>query len=63
MDLDAARDFVRSSHHAVIATRSPDRVQQAPVLVTVDDEGRFVVSTPGISRKAKNLRAQRPLLR
>ena len=56
MDLDAARDFVRSSHHAVIATRAGDRVHQAPVLVTVDGDGRFVVSTPGTSYKAKNLR-------
>lgn len=56
MDLDAARDFVRRNHRAVLVTRSPDDgVQQSPVLVTVDDSGRFVVSTRGASVKAKNL--------
>jgi PPOX class probable F420-dependent enzyme len=57
MDMDAARDFVRSHHRAVIATRTRDRVQQAPVLVTVDADGRFLVSTPGATHKAKHLRA------
>jgi PPOX class probable F420-dependent enzyme len=57
MDTDAARDFVRSHHRAVIATRTRDRVQQSPVLVAVDADGRFVVSTPATTYKAKHLRA------
>jgi PPOX class probable F420-dependent enzyme len=57
MDLDDARDFVRSHHHAVIATRSRDRVQQAPVLVGVDGEGRLVVSTWETTYKVKHLRS------
>jgi PPOX class probable F420-dependent enzyme len=57
VDLDDARDFVRSHHRAVIATRTPHRVQQAPVLVGVDAEGRLVVSSWETTYKVKHLRA------
>jgi PPOX class probable F420-dependent enzyme len=57
MDLDLARDFARHHHHAVLATRSPGGgVQQSPVLVTVDDEGRFVVSSRETAYKTRNVR-------
>src|SRR5262245_14440223 len=56
MDIDRARDFARDHHHAVLATRSPSGIQQSPVLVAVDDEGRFVVSTREAAYKTKNLR-------
>ena len=45
MDLDQARDFVRSHPRAVLATRTPGGIQQSPVLVGVDDEGRLTVSS------------------
>jgi PPOX class probable F420-dependent enzyme len=57
MDLDRARDFARSHHRAVLATRTPDGgIQQSPVLVTVDDEGRFVMSSRETAYKTRNLR-------
>ncbi len=57
MDLDQARDFVRSHHRAVLATRSHDRIHQSPVLVGVDDEGRLTVSSRETAYKTKHLRA------
>jgi len=56
MDLDAARDFVRSNHRAVMATRSPKGVQQTPVLVGVDEVGRLTVSSRETAYKTKHLR-------
>ncbi len=57
MDLDQARDFVRSHHRAVLATRTPRGIQQSPVLVGVDDAGRLTVSSRETAYKTKNLRA------
>jgi PPOX class probable F420-dependent enzyme len=57
MDLDLARDFVRSHHRAVLATRSRSGVQQSPVLVGVDEEGRLTVSSRETAYKTKHLRA------
>jgi PPOX class probable F420-dependent enzyme len=57
MDLDRAREFVRSHHRAVLATRSPRGVQQSPVLAGVDDEGRLTISSRETAYKTKNLRA------
>lgn len=57
MDLDRARDFVRTHHRAVLATRTRDGgVQQSPVVVGVDDDGRLVVSSRETAYKVKNLR-------
>ena len=56
MDLDRARDFVRSHHRAVLATRSGDGIQQSPVLVAVDGSGRLVVSSRETAYKTRNLR-------
>jgi PPOX class probable F420-dependent enzyme len=57
MDLDKARTFVKTHHRAVLATRTTDdRVQQTPVLVAVDAEGRFVVSSRETAYKTRNLR-------
>ena len=56
MDLDAARAFVRDHHRAVIATRTPDGIQQSPVLVAVDAAGRLVVSSREAAYKTRNLR-------
>ena len=57
MELDQARDFVRSHHRAVLATRSPSGVQQSPVLVGVDDDGRLTISSRETAFKTKYLRA------
>ncbi len=57
MDLDRAREFVRGHHRAVLATRTRDGgIQQSPVLVGVDAEGRLVVSSRETAFKTKNLR-------
>jgi PPOX class probable F420-dependent enzyme len=57
MDLDQARDFVRANHRAVLATRSPRGIQQSPVVVGVDDEGRLTISSRETAYKTKYLRA------
>jgi PPOX class probable F420-dependent enzyme len=56
MDLDQARDFVRSHPRAVLATRSSTGVHMSPVLVGVDDEGRLTVSSRETAYKVKHLR-------
>ena len=57
MDLDAARDHVRSNSHAVLATvRKDGTPQMSPVAATVDDQGRVVVSSRETAYKVKNLR-------
>ena len=56
MDLDRARAFVREHHRAVLATRSPQGIQQSPVLVTVDGDGRLLVSSRETAFKTRNLR-------
>ena len=57
MDLDQARDFVRSHHRAVMATRrSGGGIQQSPVMVGVDGEGYLVVSSREGAYKTRNLR-------
>jgi PPOX class probable F420-dependent enzyme len=57
MDLDQAREFVRTHHRAVLATRTRSGIQQSPVLVGVDDAGRLTVSSRETAFKTKNLRA------
>ena len=57
MDLDKAREFVRTHHRAVLATRTHSGIQQSPVLVGVDDEGRLTVSSRETAYKTRNLRA------
>lgn len=57
MDLDRARDFVRAHNRGVLATRRPDgSIQQTPVLATVDDEGRVIISTRETAYKTRYLR-------
>lgn len=58
MELDDARTFVRQHHRAVLATRTPTGdLQQSPILVAVDEEGRFLVSTRETAYKARNVRS------
>jgi PPOX class probable F420-dependent enzyme len=57
MDIDEAREFVRTNHRGILATfRADGRVQMSPVAVAVDGEGQFVVSTREPAMKTRNLR-------
>jgi PPOX class probable F420-dependent enzyme len=57
MDLDAARDYIRSHHHAIMATtRADGRPQMSPVACGVDADGNVVVSTRETALKTANLR-------
>lgn len=57
MKLEKAREFVRQHHRAVLATwTSQGGIQQSPVLVGVDEQGRFTVSSRETAYKTKNLR-------
>ena len=57
MDLDKARDFLRKNHHAVMATyRSDGRPQLSPLAVTIDGEGRAVISSRERAYKVRNIR-------
>jgi PPOX class probable F420-dependent enzyme len=57
VDLEAARDFMRENHRAVLATRTADGgVHQSPVLVNVDGEGRAIISSRETAYKVRNLR-------
>ena len=59
MDLEKARDYVRTHHHAVLATLRRDGTpQMSPVGAAVDDEGRVIVSSRETAMKVKNLRRQ-----
>jgi len=57
MDLDAARDFVRNNHRAVLTTRRANGDPQlSPVVCGVDAGGRVAVSTRETAFKVKNIR-------
>jgi PPOX class probable F420-dependent enzyme len=57
MDLDDAREFLRTNHRAVIATyREDGRAQLSPVLVAVDDDGFVIVSTQESTVKTRHVR-------
>jgi PPOX class probable F420-dependent enzyme len=57
VDLDDARAFVREHSHAVLMTMRRDGTpQSSPVGVTVDAEGRVVVSSRETAYKTRNLR-------
>lgn len=60
MDLEAARNFLREHHRAVLHTfRGDGTAQLSPVVVGVDDAGRAIVSTRETAVKVVNL-AQDP---
>ena len=56
MDLEAAREFMRQNNRAVLATRRSGGIQQSPVLVNVDGEGRAIISSRETAYKVINLR-------
>jgi PPOX class probable F420-dependent enzyme len=57
MDLDEARDLLRTQHRAVLATwRSGGTPQLSPVTVGVDEDGYAVISSRQTAYKVRNLR-------
>jgi PPOX class probable F420-dependent enzyme len=57
LDLDEARDYLRTHSHAVLATMRRDGTpQMSPVGCTVDEAGRVVVSSRETAVKTKNVR-------
>lgn len=57
MDVDEALAFIRSNHHAVLATLRGDRAPQlTPVTAGVDDSGNVLVSSREPAAKVRNLR-------
>lgn len=57
MDHADALDFIRSNHHAVLATfRRDGGVQQSPVAAVVDAEDRVVISSRETAVKVRHLR-------
>jgi PPOX class probable F420-dependent enzyme len=57
VDLDEARGFLREHHRGVLATRRADGgIQQSPVLVNVDGDGRAIISSREAAYKVRNLR-------
>jgi PPOX class probable F420-dependent enzyme len=57
MELDEARAFLREHHRGVLATTRRDgRPQLSPVVATLDDRGRLVVSSREAAYKVRNLR-------
>jgi PPOX class probable F420-dependent enzyme len=59
VELDKAREYLRSNHHAVLATLRRDGTpQMSPVACTVDGDGRVVVSSRETAMKVKNVRRE-----
>jgi PPOX class probable F420-dependent enzyme len=58
MDIDAALEFLRSNHRAVMATsRADGTTQMSPITAGVDSAGRVVVSSRETAYKVRHLRA------
>jgi PPOX class probable F420-dependent enzyme len=57
MDIDAALDYVRANHHAVLATIKADGTPQlSPVTAGIDDAGYVVISTRETAYKVRHIR-------
>jgi PPOX class probable F420-dependent enzyme len=57
MNSDAALEFVRTQHHAVLSTLKSDGTPQlSPVTVGVDDAGQAVISTRQTAYKVRHIR-------
>lgn len=57
MDVDDAVAFLRENSRGVLSTvRRDGRPQMSPMSVTVDDEGRVMISTREPSMKVRNIR-------
>ena len=57
MDIDDAIEYVRTNHHAVLATSKKDGSPQlSPVTAGVDAEGRVIISTRQTAYKVRHVR-------
>jgi len=57
MNIDQARDFLKTNHRAVLATYHQDgRLQMSPVIVGVDEDGLVIMSTRETAYKTHNMR-------
>jgi len=57
MDNEAALDFVRTQHHAVLGTLKGDGTPQlSPVTAGVDDAGHVTISTRQTAYKVRHIR-------
>ncbi|MCU1659733.1 MAG: hypothetical protein JWO57_4389 [Pseudonocardiales bacterium] len=57
MDIAQAQQFLRTNHQGVLSTfRADGRPQLSPVTVTVDAEGRAIISTRETAVKVRNVR-------
>jgi PPOX class probable F420-dependent enzyme len=57
MDINAALDFVRTQHNAVLGTLKSDGTPQlSPVTVGVDDDSHVMISTRQTAYKVRNIR-------
>jgi PPOX class probable F420-dependent enzyme len=57
MDIEEARDVIRTQHRAVMGTLRRDGTPAlTPVTVGLDDEGRVTISSRQTAYKVKNLR-------
>ncbi len=56
MTTSRAMEFLSEHHRAVLVTRSGEsQLQTSPVVASVDEDGRVVISTRATTQKAKNL--------
>jgi PPOX class probable F420-dependent enzyme len=57
VDAENARNFIRTNHHAVMATfRKDGRPAMSPMSAALDADGKVVVSTRQTAMKVKHLR-------
>jgi PPOX class probable F420-dependent enzyme len=57
MDIEAALDFVRTQHHAVLGTLKSDGTPQlSPVTAGVDEAGHVTISTRQTAYKVRHIR-------
>ena len=57
MDLDTAREFLKTNHWGILATRRKNgNLQMSPVTVGLDSAGRAIISSRETAYKVNNLR-------
>jgi PPOX class probable F420-dependent enzyme len=57
MNMEEAREFLRTNRRAVFATRRSDGgMQMSPILMVLDDDGTLIISTRETAIKTRNLR-------
>jgi PPOX class probable F420-dependent enzyme len=57
MEIEAALDFIRNNHRAILATTRRDGCPQlTPITVSVDADDKVIVSSRETAAKVRNLR-------